>query len=511
MITRDAQVRKLMQEMTKHGKIGLAATRAGMDRKTARRYVEAGKLPSELTQPRTWRTRQDPFAEDWPWVEEKLRELPTLEVKALFEALRAHRPGIYEEGQLRTLQRHVKQWRAKDGPDQEVFFPQQHRAGEAGQTDFTWATELEITILGVALVHMLCHFVLPFSNWQWVTVCASESMAALKRGVQSALFRLGRRPSWHQTDNSTAATHEIGSGDRAAAEQAGTGDVASGRKRPFNAEYAALMAHFGMKPRTTAIGAKEQNGDVESGNGALKRRLEQQLLLRGSRDFESVEQYESWAQEQCDRANAGRSSKLAEELAVMEPITVVRLPEHVELDALVSSGSTIRIAHNTYSVPSRLIGEYVRVRLFERRLEVVYGGTQQLTIERLVGRNGHRVDYRHVIWSLVRKPGAFARYRYRESFFPTLAFRRAYDAIVDATGAGTEADLAYLRVLHLAAATMECEVETAIARLLEEHRVPDIDAVRAIISPAKVVVPVIDDAPVDLCAYDALLVQGAIA
>jgi len=507
VVTRDAQVKKLMQEMTKHGKIGLAAARSGMDRKTARKYVKTGKLPSELAQLRAYRTREDPFAEDWPWVESQLREEPSLEAKTLFDALREKRPGIYEEGQLRTLQRHVKQWRAKHGPDQKVFFAQQHRPGEAAQTDFTWATELGITILGAAFAHMLCHFVLPYSNWQWVTVCASESMTALKRGVQSALFRLGRRPTWHQTDNSTAATHEIAK--RMDASDDDTHDEK--RRRPFNGEYAALMAHLGMKPRTTAIGAKEQNGDVESGNGALKRRIEQQLLLRGSRDFESAEQYESWVQSVCDKANAGRSSKLAEELAVMEPLTATRVPEHVELDALVSIGSTIRVAHNTYSVPSRLIGEYVRVRLFERRLEVVYGGTQQLVIERLVGRNGHRVDYRHVIWSLVRKPGAFARYRYREAFFPSVVFRRAYDAIVDAHGAGTAADLGYLRILHLAAATMECEVEAALAKLLDGARVPDVEAVRALAAPTTVQVPEIIDAPIDLATYDALLAQGAIA
>ena len=492
MVTRDAQVRKLMEEMSKHGKIGLAAARAGMDRKTARRYVRSGKLPSELAAPRTWRTREDPFAEDWSWVETQLVAAPTLEAKALFEALCTHRPGIYEPGQPRTLQRRIKQWRAQRGPDRDVFFGQQHRPGEAAQTDFTSTDELGITILGVAFAHLLCHFVLPFSNWQWVTVCASESLAALKRGVQSAVFRLGRRPEWHQTDNSTAATHRVGT------------------ERAFNADYAAMIAHLGMRPRTTAIGAKEQNGDVESSNGALKRRIEQQLLLRGSRDFESEDAYEHWVQGICEQGIAARGSKVAEELAAMRPVDVARLPEHVELDVLVSSGSTIRITNNTYSVPSRLIGEYVRVRLFERRLEVLYGGAHQLTIERLLGRNGHRVDYRHVIWSLVRKPGAFERYRYRDAFIPTLVFRRAYDAIVEAHGASVEADLAYLRILHHAAATMEYEVEAGLAAILDSGAVPDIESVRALISPEKVDVPALHEPEIDLGSYDALLAQGAL-
>ena len=195
MSTTDAQVRKLMEEMTKHGRVGLAAMRAGMDRKTARKYVQGGKLPSELVEPRDWRTREDPFVEHWPEVEALLSESPALEAKTLFEVLVEKYQGRYDEGQLRTLQRRVKTWRAERGPDKDVVLAQQHRAGEAAQTDFTWATELAVTIAGQLFVHMLCVFVLPYSNWRWASVCLSESMAALRHGVQRALFQLGRYPS----------------------------------------------------------------------------------------------------------------------------------------------------------------------------------------------------------------------------------------------------------------------------------------------------------------------------
>ena len=145
-----------MREMQKHGEVGLAATRAGMDRKTARKYVRVGKLPSELKAPRSWRTRKNPISdEDWAFVEARLGESPTLEAKTLFELLQEGRPGAYSDGQLRTLQRHVKQWRATKGPDKEVFFSQQHRPGEAAQTDFTHATELGVTILGARFAHSL--------------------------------------------------------------------------------------------------------------------------------------------------------------------------------------------------------------------------------------------------------------------------------------------------------------------------------------------------------------------
>ena len=145
-----------MEEMSKHGCIGLASMRAGMDRKTGRKYVAAGELPSEMVKERDWRTREDPFAEHWPEVEASLVETPALEAKTLFELLVEKYPGRYEPGQLRTLQRRIKVWRAAGGPDKDVVLAQQHRPGEASQTDFTWATELAITIAGQVFVHMLC-------------------------------------------------------------------------------------------------------------------------------------------------------------------------------------------------------------------------------------------------------------------------------------------------------------------------------------------------------------------
>ncbi|HRK44525.1 MAG TPA: IS21 family transposase [Nocardioides sp.] len=316
----DAQVRKLMEEMIKHGKLGQAAMKAGMDRKTARKYVAAGKLPSEMKAPRDWRTRPDPFDEHWPEVQARLEETPELEAKTLFEVLQEEHPDRYADGQLRTLQRRVKAWRAAHGPDQEVVLGQRHRAGEAAQTDFTTTAELGVTIAGQAFVHLLCVLVLPYSNWQWATVCLSESLAALRRGVQRALFQLGRVPHHHQTDNSTAATHRIPDGEKG---------FIDGRKRPFNDGYLAMMRHFGMTPRTTEVGAKEQNGDVEAGHRALTRRLEQALLIRGSRDFADRDAWQALVDEQLRKANQRRGPRVGEDLAAMRPLDVNRLPEFV--------------------------------------------------------------------------------------------------------------------------------------------------------------------------------------
>ena len=486
-----------MEEMTKHGQVGLAAMRAGVDRKTARKYVGGGKLPSELAEPRDWRTREDAFVEHWPELEALLVESPAFEAKTLFDVLVEKYPGRYEDGQLRTLQRRVKAWRAEHGPDKDVVLAQQHRPGEAAQTDFTWATELAVTIAGLAFVHMLCVFVLPYSNWRWASVCLSESIAAIRHGVQRALFQLGRVPEWHQTDNSTAATHRIPDGKSVVVGE-GSG------KRPFNEDYVAIMRHFGMKPRTTEVGAKEQNGDVEAANRALKSALNQALLVRGSRDFESHGAWQSFVDDVMRKANRGRGRRVAEDMEAMRELNVAKLPEFVEEDFCVSEWSTVRVKHCAYSVPSRLIGEWVKVRIFEDRIVVRYAGKDELACERLRGRNLRRIDYRHMIWSLVRKPGGFARYVYREEMFPSLVFRRAYDAI-QTPHRGLKGDLEYLRLLHQAASTMEADVEAALTLLLAEGQTITADAVRALVTKTTIAVPGLAPPPVDLGAYDALL------
>ncbi len=478
-----------MEAISKQKKLGVAALRADMHRNTARKYVRAGKLPSELKSPRQWRTRVDPFAADWDEITARLQDAPELEAWILLEDLEARKPGLYSAGQVRTLQRRIRRWRAQEGPPKEVFFAQEHRPGEAMQTDFTWMTNLEVTIAGEAFPHLLCHPVLPYSNWEWATVCHSESLLALRHGIQAALFRLGRVPEFHQTDNSTAATHKLAPGQRG-----------------FNEEYEAMMRYLGMKPRTIAVGKSNQNGDVEAANKAVKNRVKQHLLLRRSRDFESVAIYEKWLENIYERANRLRAAKLKEELAQMRPLEVKRLPEYNEARVLVSSWNTIRVKNNAYSVPARLIGEHVQARIFDNRIEVYFAGVQELQIGRLLGEGGHRINYRHVILSLVRKPGAFARYVYREDMFPTPVFRRAYDALSAAASRGSvKGDLEYLRILYLAATTMESDVEAALELLYQSRTLPTSDRVKALVCPRVAEIPEMPVPQVDLAIYDELL------
>jgi hypothetical protein len=297
---------------------------------------------------------------------------------------------------------------------------------------------------------------------------------------------LGRVPRFQQTDHSTAATHNISSGGRG-----------------FNAEYLALMRHLGTEPRTTAVGAKEQNGSVEASNGAFKRAVEQELLLRGSRDFESVDAYRAWLEGILKKHNARRGKRLEEEIQAMRPLSVRRLPAYSIVDARVGTGSTIRVKGNTYSVPSRLIGEMLRVRVHDDRLEMYLGGELQAHCPRVRGKKAFHVAWRDVIGSMVRKPGAFRRYRYREALFPSAMFRRAWERLDEALPTWS-ADMNYLQTLQFAGEGSQHDVECALERLEQADELPLFKAVAALAGGARPERPEVRIGEVELSSYDAL-------
>ena len=481
------QVRSLMEFLGKGKPLYVAATRSGMTEKTARKYRGLGGIPGR--QPRTYRTRKDPFEAVWPEIEKLLAASPGLEGVTIFDTLRLREDVSFGDGQLRTLQRRIRRWRASRGPEKEVMFPQEHRPGEAGQSDFTDMRDLEVKIGGEPFDHLLYHFVLPYSNWEWAGVCFSESFESLVSGLQGAIWEMGRVPKKHRTDNLSAATHELRGGGRS-----------------FNERYKAVLDHYGMVADKNTPGRGHENGDVEQGHHRLKRALEQALLLRGGRDFDSRGEYEIFLRKVVDGRNRGRWEKYAEELAVMGPLPLTRLSEHRTERIGVSVFSTIRAASNVYSVPSRLIGERVEVRLYAETVEVFYAGERVCAMERLRGSGNARIDYRHLIFSLVRKPGAFARYRYREALFPTLTFRRAYDALVERLGEG--ADLSYVRILHLAATTTETGVEEVLSALLEHGGLKSWEDVEDRVRPDTPAIPTCQIPVVDLGVYD-LCLEGS--
>jgi len=445
MVT-DQQIRRLFKLSNTEETQEIAASKAGMDVKTARKYLRARRLPSERKAERHWRTRQDGFSAVWPEIQEQLRTNPGLEAKTVLAALQRQFPERFSDGQLRTLQRRIKQWRATEGPAQEVYFVQEHRAGELCESDFTHLTAFEITIGGEPFAHMLYHFVLTYSNWETGTICPSESFASLSEGLQNALWKLGGVPLLHRTDRMTAAVNNL-------TEQA-----------EFQRSYQALLRHYGLEGRKIQTGQPNENGDIEQRHYRFGRALEQALLLRGDRDFATVEDYSAFLEKLFEQLNSGRQQRLAEEMERLSPLPDRRLESARRVRVRVNSGSLITAGRNSYSVNSRLIGEIVEARLFPDHVEVWYGGQRVEHLPRLHGRLTCRIDYRHITDSLARMPGALDNYRYREHPFPSSRFRRAYDVLKEAMP--NRCDRRYLQILELAAKEGEARVDDALRLLL---------------------------------------------
>jgi transposase len=471
----------------------IAAAKAGMSERSARKYGRLGRSPSQVKVPHTWRTRPDPFEGVWPEIEALLRQDGGLQAKTIWMELNERYPGRFSVGQLRTLQRRLLAWRATSGPDREVFFPQTHEPGEQAQSDFTDMRRLEVMIAGQPFPHLLYHFVLTYSNWEAVSICPSESFESLSAGVQSALWRLGGVPLEHRTDNLSAATHEL----------------AESRGRDFTERYRELIDHYGLRASRNFPGNAHENGDVESANGGLKNAIDQRLRLRGSRAFVSREAYEGFLESCVQGRNATRQARIEEERAHLRALPVRPLPAYRESYATVSRASAVRILKHSYSVSSRLIGCQLRVRLHADIVELDYKGERVAVMERRVGHDAHRIDYRHIIHALVRKPGAFRRYVFREALFPSLEFRRSYDALL--AGGSDQADLNYVRILHLAASDGEESVRAVLANLLTAGEALTYEAVRAQVRGAHTPegVPFLNITAPDLSLYDRLLGTNA--
>ena len=486
MVT-DHQVRRLMKALAKGESMTKSADKAGMDVKTARRYRGLGRLPSQSRASHGWRTRPDAFEGVWEWVREQLAREPGLEAKTLFDALQRTYPGRFADGQLRTLQRRVREWRGLEGPGQEVFFAQVHEPGVLCQSDFTHMTRLGVTIGGQRFAHLVYHFVLTYSNWEAWTICYSESFESLSEGLQNALWELGGVPARHRTDRLSSAVSKTTCPEE------------------FTRRYQGLLDHYGLAGEKTRAGKANENGDVEQRHRRFKEAVQQALLLRGSREFACLEAYEAFLGDLTVRLNAGRQERLQEERRLLRPLPGRRLDDYTKLTPRVDRGSLIHVDRNAYSVHSRLIGRRVTVRLYAQRLEVWYSQRKVHELPRLRGRGKHRVNYRHVIAWLVRKPGAFAQYRYREDLFPSSRFRMAYDAL-RAHGPAS-ADRRYLEILHLAARESESGVEEALRQLLEAGGPLTSEAVAAIVHSGCAVTPIADVAvqDVDLSVYDGLL------
>jgi hypothetical protein len=461
-----------------------AAAKAGMALETARKYLQMkGKMPEK--QLRTYQTHQDCFADIWMTLEEMLSVDPGLQSQTLMQWLIDQNEQKYNWSQLRTLQRRIRDWRALKGPDQEVMFPQRHIPGKQSQSDWTHCNELGVKVDGQPFPHMLFHFLLTYSRWETAFISRSESFDNLTMGYMMAVAELGAVAEDHRTDNLTAAVKNYGN------------------RHVFNERWTAFLDHYGVSPSKNNAGVSHENGSVEKSHDLLKNALDQALRLRGSREFASVADYEKFIRRILDQRNKGRKQRLAEEMGIMKDLPERDWNDPTEVRPLVTSFSTISVDKVVYSVPSRLIGRELKALAYPEVVRVFLGSTLVQEMPRLAP-GSKKINYRHVVAHLMRKPGAFANYQYREELFPSVVFRQAYDAL--AQKRPERADKEYLSSLHLAAMSGEQDVEAALAMLLEIEQLPLFTAVRELVqgNRASEVPSVYIPAP-ELCSYDVLL------
>ena len=482
-----------------------AAAKAGFSTASAYRIEADPRLPSAKTEPRG-RRRPDPLAPYWDAeIVPILKAAPGIRVIGVLEELRRRHSDL-NPNIRRTLERRILAWRALHGPEQDVIFRQEHEPGRLGLSDFTDAGCLGVSIAGEALDHRLYHFRLVFSGFEHAhVVLGGESFAALAEGLQNALWALGGAPKEHRSDSLSAAFRNL----------------AADAREDITERYAALMGHYGMTATRNNTGVAHENGSIESAHGHLKQALEDALLLRGSRDFADLDAYRAFVDAIVGRRNANLAKPIALEKAALGPLPKGRTTDFEEKVIPVTSSGGFILRRVFYTVPSRLIGHRLRVRIFDDRLECFLGMTPVATLRR--GRpvsdsnGGHRasegrpsyttgyvVDYRHVIRSLRRKPMALANLVYRDQLFPRAAYKHAFEAL-QKRGDVRYACKMTVELLALAhERACEAELAAAISADLDAGRLPDLAALRDRFRPAQTAIPNVAVELAPLRVYDEL-------
>lgn len=487
----DHQMRLFMKHRST-APIPIAAARAGFSAATGYRIAQDPRPPSHRRGPRE-RRRPDPLAEVFDVeVVPMLEASPGLRPIAVFEELLRRHPEL-GAGIRRTLERRIRQWRALHGPEREVMFRQTHEPGRQGLSDFTDMTDLGVTVAGEPLPHRLYHFRLAFSGFTHAhVVLQGESFVALAAGLQDALWALGGAPREHRTDSLSAAFRNLGP------------EV----EEDWTERYAALCAHYGMAASRNNRGIAHENGAIEAPHGHLKRAVEDALLLRGSRDFDTVAGYRAFIDALVGRRNARNRKRIDAERAVLRPLPNRRAEDGEEAMVTVTSSGGFMLRNVFYTAPSRLIGHRLRVRIHDDRIEVFLGGTHLMTLPRGRGygdnRRAHVVDYRHVIHALRAKPGALPGLVYRDQLFPRDAYRRLYDAAMEALPerAACKLVVGTLAIAHERGC--EADLAAAIGAQLDAGVMPDLAELRARFAPDPEALPQVTVTLTPLSAYDVL-------
>ncbi len=284
-------------------------------------------------------------------------------------------------------------------------FPPEAFAGREAQIDFTHGNSLEVTDACQPYPHLLFQLILSHSGWRYAEVATGETLLVLQQGLQTALWTLDGVLKVVRNDNTWAATHEM---------RRSCG-------RALNDDHQALLDHYGLRSTRINRGQNHENGVAEQGHYRLKDAIDQALILRGSRDFDTADDCALFVWQMVQKRNRPVQGKLDPEMACLRPLPPTPMPEYVNYRAQIRKGRTIQVAGRTYTVPSRLTGKEVQVRLYADWVEVYYKDHLVERMERVRGEEEANGNYRHIIGSLVRKPGALTRYRFREQLFPTLA------------------------------------------------------------------------------------------
>jgi hypothetical protein len=471
----------------------VAAAKAGFGTTTAYRIEADPRLPSQKKKSRG-RRRPDPLAAVWDSeIVPMLKETPELRAIAVYDEMVRRHPEL--RSARRTLERRIRNWKALNGPDQDVIFRQEQIPGRLGLSDFTDMGDLGISIAGVPLDHRLYHFRLAFSGWQHAhVVLGGESFVALAEGLQNALWTLGAVPQQHRTDSLSAAFRNL---DRDAQED-------------LTRRYEDLVRHYGMQPTRNNPGVAHENGSIESPHGHLKNAINDALLLRGSRDFENLAAYRRFLDEIVGRNNAKNRKRLELERPALKDLPERRTSDHEEKRVLVTSSGGFLLDKVFYTVPSRLIGHHLRVHLYDDRLECFLGSSRVLILRRgrrpkASNKRGYVIDYRHVIHALRRKPMALLNLVYRDHLFPRQAYARAFEALL-ADGNERHACRTMVGLLALAhERACEAELAEAIDAELDAGRLPDLDSMRARFKPEVTTMPDVVVQLVPLSTYDELL------
>jgi len=452
------QVRLFMQSK-QHGKtIKVAAAQAGFSERSAYRIQNPER--NLKAKNRQWKTRQDPFEGVWETdLVPLLESEPKLEARTLLEELQKRYPEEYPDKQLRT---------------------------------FTDANELKITIRGESFSHRLYHFRLVFSGWEFAQIVqGGESYTALAEGMQNAFWSIGAVTVTHRTDSLSAAYKNL----------------SDKTKEEFTDAYMELCKHYGTEPTRNNKGVSHENGSIESPNRHLKNRLDQALMLRGSREFDSLDEYRGFLRELLHRQNKRIEKAFIEEKTFLKALPERKTCDYEEERARVTTSSTIAIKHIIYTVPSKLIGMMLKVHLYDDRLECYVGGDHVITLKRLRGERKwqRNIDYRHIIGTLVRKPQAFRNYIYRDALFPTFAFRQAWEYLereLDSRQACRE----YVKILNEAARPNgENRVNEYLEECLTKGSLPKSDEVIALFRTTLQQAPLLKGCIAELSDYDALL------